>query len=370
MTLRVALALLAAVLALAGCAAPRCGPASLAYAGTESGDVLALRLDSCSGRLDALGTVARVAKPRWIVGHPQRPQLLVAGESSVASFQVDRVTGALSPLVEAASGGQGTTHLWLDADSATLLAAHFGSGSVSSLPLGEDGRVGAAVSTVQHSGSGPHRRQASAHAHGVALDPSGRFALVADMGADRVFVHRFDRGTRRLAAADAGAPRALAVPPGSGPRHFEFGADGRFVYLLHELTAELMVLRWDAESGRLAVLQTLSILGPDSRGAPSASEIARSADGRFLYVGNRGESQLLVYRIDARSGELALLQRTGSGGQRPWAFALDSSGGWLLVANHGSNAISLFRIDPRDGTLADTGQRVAAAQPLSLAWLP
>jgi 6-phosphogluconolactonase len=370
MTLRVALALLAAVLALAGCAAPRCGPASLAYAGTEGGDVLALRLDSCSGRLDALGTVARVAKPRWIVAHPQRPQLLVGGESSVASFKVDRVTGALSPLGEAASGGQGTTHLWLDATSATLLAAHFGSGSVSSLPLDEDGRFGAVVSTVQHSGSGPHRRQASAHAHGVALDPSGRFALVADMGADRVFVHRFDRSTRRLTAADAGALRALVVPAGSGPRHFEFGADGRFVYLLQELTAEVTVLRWDAEAGGLGAVQNLSMHSPDFRGAPSASEIARSADGRFLYVGNRGESQLLAYRIDARSGQLTLLQRIASGGQRPWSFALHPSGRWLLVANHGSNAISLFRIDAQDGTLADTGLGVTAAQPLSLAWLP
>jgi 6-phosphogluconolactonase len=360
---------------MTGCAILPCEPAALAYAGSENGQVYAMRFDACAGRLDALGTVADVPKPRWIVAHPERPWVYVASEGkakegSVVAFSVDRASAALAPLNEAAAGGAGTTHLWLDEASDTLLTANFAAGTVASLPVGRDGRLDPVVATIKASGSGPHRRQASPHAHGVAVDPSGRFVLVADMGADRLFVYGFDRGTRML-AADAGAePRSLALPAGSGPRHFVFDASGRFVYLLNELSADLMALRWDAQRGRLALVQTLSTSSTAFQGAPSASEIALSRDGRFVYVANRSENTIVVYRVQPGTGELRWVQRVSSGGELPWTFALHGSGRWMLVANHRSNRINLLSIEPDTGMLADTGQSVAAPAPLSLAIIP
>ena len=51
----------------------------------------------------------------------------------------------------------------------------------------KDGSVQARVSLRKETGAGPHKRQTSPHAHGVAVDPSGRYALVADLGLDRLF---------------------------------------------------------------------------------------------------------------------------------------------------------------------------------------
>lgn len=367
------LAALAAAALLGGCAlapaaAPQCQADGLAYVGTDGSALRALRVDTCAGRLALVGPVADVAKPRWTVSHPTQPVLYAALDAGrVAAFAVDRATGALQPLDDAPAGGTGTTHLYLDAPSMTMLVANFSSGSASTLAVHADGRLGERVSTLQATGSGPHRRQASPHAHGLAVSADGRFALVADMGADRVFVYGLDRATHALRPDDAG--RSFATPAGSGPRRAVFGAGGRVVYVLNELSAEIMTLRWDGAAGRLTPLQTLPVSTPEFQGAKSTSEIKLSPAGRHVYVGNRGENLLTVYRADPGTGELSLVQRLPSGGDGLWHFDLDPTGRWLLVANYRSNRITLFAVDPATGRLADTGQSVESPAPVSVSFL-
>ncbi len=352
-------------------AAVPCNASELAYLGTDGVGIRAIRFDACAGTLAPLGQPADARKSRWLLKHPRLPVLYAAvegaeGDGRVLAYTVDGRTGGLSLLGEGAAGGAGTTHLWLDAPSMTLLAANFAAGTVSSIALLPDGKPGALVSTIKATGSGPHRRQASPHAHGVAIDPSGRHALVADMGADRVFVYGFERTTRSLVPDDATAPRSFQAAAGSGPRRAVFSATGRMVYVLSELTAEITALRWDASSGRLASVQTLALSSAEFAGTRSASELALSPDGRFLYVGNRGESQLLVYRVDVGSGELTPVQRLPSGGEAPWAFDIHPSGQWMLVANYRSNRVNLLRIDATSGRLSDTGVTLDSPAPVSV----
>lgn len=355
-------------------AAPADVRAEVVYVGTQGHQVHALRFDPLRGTLAPVGPVADGPRTTWAVAHPALPILYAvdddsAREGSVIAYAVDRASGALTKTGAVDSGGKGTTYLWLDAPSRTLLAANFASGSVSSIAVHTDGSLGALVSTLAETGSGPHRRQASAHAHSAAVDPSGRYVLVPDLGADRVFVYGFDRATHKLAADDAAQPRAFATPPGSGPRHLVFGADGKFVYLLNELTAQVMVLRWDAAQGRLALVQTLATSSAGFTGQASGAEIALGTGGRFVYVANRSENVLLVYRVDAASGELTQVQRTACGGATPWSFTLHDAGRWMLVANQKSGTVNVFAIDPATGMLADAGQSAAVPTPVSLAFV-
>jgi 6-phosphogluconolactonase len=346
----------------------------LVYIGTQDAQIRALRLDSSSGKLTVIGTVAQGPKSTWVAAHPQLPVLYGvdddnAREGSVTAYAVNRETGALDKMNEVASGGRGTTNLWLDRSSMTLFAANYASGSVSSVALDANGSLGARVSTIAETGSGPNRRQASAHAHSAVVDPSGRYVLVPDLGADRVFIYGFDRATHALLADTRRDPPPFVAPMGSGPRHIVFGSTGQFVYLLTELSAEVMVLHWDAASGQLTRVQSLPVSRPGFDGVKSGAEIALSQDGRFVYVEDRGENAIVVYRVNAQTGELTEIQRLASGGDRPWGFGIDSSGKWLLVANQRSGSVDVFSIDPVSGRIAATGESVAMPAPVSVAFI-
>ena len=350
-------------------------PASeLVYVGSQGNQIRALRFDPATGKLTVIGPVAEGLRPTWTIAHPSLPLLYAvdddnAKEGSVTAFAVNRASGALTKINAAATGGSGTTHLWFDAPSQTILTANYGGGSASSIAVNADGSLGALVSTVKDTGSGPHRRQAAPHAHAVAIDPSGRFALVPDLGADRVFVYAFERSIHALAPVDPATPRAYVTPPASGPRHLVFGQNGQFVYLINEMTAELTVLRWNAAEGRLTQVQSLATSSADFKGVNSGAEVALSRDGRFVYVQNRGENALLVYRVHAASGALTLMQRIGSGGEAPWGLALHASGNWMLVANQRSGKVNVFSIDTISGILTDTGESVDAPTPVSLTFV-
>jgi 6-phosphogluconolactonase len=366
--------LASAAMAFSGACADASPQTGFVYVGTQGSQIHMARFDSATGRLAPAAPVAEGLRPTWVLSHPRMPVLYAVddqktGPGKVVAYAVDRATGKLAPIGEAASGGEGTTFLSLDAPSATLLAASFGSGTASSIALRPDGSPDVLVSAIKATGSGPHKRQASAHAHAALADPSGRWVLVPDLGADRVFVYGFDPVSRALAPDDAVGPRSLALPPGSGPRHLVFGRDGRFAYLLSELTAQVTVLHWDAAQGRLAPVQTLATSSDGFTGARSGAELGLGRDGRFLYVADRGENALLVYRVDPVKGELSLVQRIPSGGDKPWGFAIDPSGAWLAVANQGSGSVKLFGIDTSSGILADSGQSVAVPTPVSVAFV-
>jgi 6-phosphogluconolactonase (cycloisomerase 2 family) len=230
-------------------------------------------------------------------------------------------------------------------------------------PVGRDGRLGAMASSVQDTGSGPNARQAGPHAHHVVIDPSRRFALVADFGADRVFVYDYDRASHRLSAGTPDGPGSYATAPGSGPRRLAFHPSGGTVYLLNELTADIQVLRWDPRAGVLTPRQLLTTNAPGHTGTTSAAELAISRDGRHVYTSNRGDNTLVVFSVDPDTGLLTEAQRLPCGGVTPWSFSLHPGGRWLFVANEASSTVNLFQVDPGSGHLTDTGASVAVPNP-------
>ncbi|MBN3763625.1 lactonase family protein [Burkholderia sp. Ac-20365] len=346
----------------------------LVYVGTQESRIRALRFDTATGALNEIGVVAQGPKSTWVSAHPQLPALYSVDddntrEGSVTAYAVNRATGALTKMNAVPAGGSGTTNLWLDERATTLLAANFGGGSVSSITVNADASLGSLISTIKETGSGPNRRQASAHAHSAVIDPSGRYVLVPDLGADRVFIYRYDPATHALLGDASSGPAPFVAPAGSGPRHIAFASDGKLAYLLTELSAEVMVLRWDAANARLTLVQTLPVSSTSFQGVKSGAEIALSRDGRFVYVENRGENELVVYRVNAGSGTLSEMQRISSGGDKPWGFAIHPSGKWMLVANQRNGKVSVFSIDTATGMLANTGESVDMPTPVSIAFV-
>lgn len=340
--------------------------------GSDGAGIHSVRFDACTGNfIGPVQLAADAYKVRWLLRHPQRSVLYAAAENGIGqgivqTYMFHERSGTLELLGQTSSGGAGPTHLWLDLPSETLLVANFGSGSTSSLPVQANGNLGAVTRTLAAKGAGPHKRQASAHAHGIAVDPAGRSALVADMGSDRVWIYGFDRTGRSLGEIPA-PPVAWRAPEGSGPRRAIFGRDSRYVYVLGELSAEIAVLSWNSETTELKPVQRLSLSSTaDQSAVKSAAEMVLSQDGRFLYVANRGENSLQVYQVDQNSGTLSLLQALPSGGDAPWAFDIHASGRWLLVANYRSNQLRLLGVDSASGLLKDMGKSVDTPAPVSV----
>ncbi|WP_395396018.1 lactonase family protein (plasmid) [Novosphingobium sp. BL-8A] len=347
----------------------------LVYFGThgqQAGQgIFGARFDEATGKLSALGEVAPLFRPTWLVADPVRPLIYAVSEQGndgrsngkVVSYTVDHASGSLAGIGTADAGGGGPTHLGYDPRSHSLFVANFGSGTATVLPVDLGGRIGPVAARVQDQGSGPNPRQAGPHAHGVTLDPSGRFVLVPDLGADRTFVYRFDPRTRRLSPA----PRPYAqVPAGTGPRHVVFGRGGRYAYLATELTAQVIVYRWDASNGGLDPVQTLDLTPAGFTGQRSAAEIAVSRDGRFLYVSSReGEDAIYVFAVDPAQGTLIEVQRFETG-KRPWSFALSPGEQWMLVAEEAAGHVAVLARDPESGKLGATDNGIAVYQPVNV----
>ncbi|SAK96118.1 3-carboxymuconate cyclase-like protein [Caballeronia pedi] len=373
-TLPILMLLLAAAIYASAAMPAQDAPPEYVYVGTQGNRIEGLRLDPASGELTATAPANVDIRPTWLLTHPSLPVLYAVDDrsdrpGSVSAFNVNRETGELRRLDTVATQGVGTTHLTFDAASNTLLAANYNSGSVSSIAVHEDGSLGETASTIIESGSGPNRRQMSAHAHSAVVDPSGRYVLVPDLGADRVFVYRFDRATHALSKDDANPSRAFVAPFGSGPRHIVFGADGRFAYLITELSADVMVLRWDASQGRLRLVQSLPVSSAGYTGAKSGAEIAVSRDGRFVYAADRGANEIVVYRVDVASGALSEIQRASSNGVKPWGFGIDPSGKWLLIANQASGTVTVLGVDPLSGLLKSTRNSAPVRNAVSIAFV-
>ncbi|MDV9174044.1 lactonase family protein [Streptomyces sp. W16] len=354
-------------------AAPQARPDLLHVGSWNGGQVHAVLFDPVQGVLTSNGPVAQVSSG-WVTAHPDRPLLYVGSQLDggiVTAFAVDRTTGALTRTGQVSTDGGGTaggglSYLGVDRPSDTLLVANFEAGLATSLPIRGDGTLGAPLSVVVDTGSGPSPRQTGPHPHQVVVAPGRRHALVPDFGADRVFVHRFDGTTGALSPGETG-PGAYATDAGAGPRRLVLHPDGRKAYLLTELTAELQLLDWDGRSGELTHRQSLTIDSPDFTGTKSGAELAISRDGRFVYASSRGENTLVVYEIERRTGLLSLLQRIPSGGLKPWSFTVHPSGRWLLVANEASSTVDVFAVDPRTGLLTGTGNSLPLPNPDSIA---
>jgi 6-phosphogluconolactonase len=182
---------------------------------------------------------------------------------------------------------------------------------------------------------------------------------VADLGLDSVLAYAFDEERGTLTPQ----PQAtLALAPGSGPRHLAFGANGRFVYVIDELSSALTVFGY--ADGARKEIQTVSTLPAEFRGASTTAEVVVTPDGRFLYGSNRGHDSIAIFAIDSASGRLTLVGHQPTLGKTPRNFAIDPTGAFLIAANQNSDTLVVFRVDHATGRLTPVGEPVSVPRPV------
>jgi 6-phosphogluconolactonase len=342
--------------------------------GTSKG-IYAFRLDSGTGRLDSLGLAAETVNPAFLAIHPNRGFLYAVGDipdssgrkiGTASAFAIDPRTGGLALLNRVPACGGDPTYVCTDRAGKHLLVANYVGGSIAVIKIRGDGSLGDVSASVQHSGSSIHpKRQQKPYPHCILVSPDDRYVLVSDLGLDQILVYRFNAETGSLSP---NSPPYISLRPGAGPRHFAFHPNGKFLYSINELQSTLTAFAYDASTGTLKELQTVSALPEGYTGESTASEVLVHPNGRFLYGANRGQNSIAVFSIDAKKGTLALVERIPTRG-RPRNFRMDPDGSCLIVANQESETIDLLQINRNTGRLYETGQSYRVSWPWCVKFL-
>ena len=354
------------------------------YTQGKSQGIYRLQFDSDKGRIAPEPLqVFKAANPSWLTLSRDQTRLFVVNENGkgqadvvgrASSVAIDPKTNALTLINQVKTLGEEPTHSSLSADERYLFVANYGvhadpGGSLAVLPINAEGQLQPVTQMSSHPASKVNpERQMSAHVHSVVSSPDGKFVYASDLGADKVFAYRYDPAANPEHPLVAAEPAFIELPPGSGPRHLLFSKDGKHAYLTTEMSAQVFV--FDYDNGRLKQRQALEL----AKGMPAqnraAGAVHASADGKFLYVSNRGKAnEILVFAINPDNGELSEIQRRSVDGDHPREFALSPNGKFLLIANQMSNAIVVLERDPQTGKLGKTLQTLAMDAPSDLKFI-
>lgn len=300
-------------------------------------------------------------------------------EGSVSAFSIDRKSGALTPLNTSGSGGAGPTYISLSPSGRHALVANYFGGSVASVPIFPDGRIGTPTCVLVDEGDiGPARATNAppgsfafsghdrTHAHMILPDPTGERVLHVDLAQDRIHVWKFDDISGKMSPNPF---PGVDLPPGDGPRHFSFHPKGRWMYSIQEEGSTVVLFDFDGETGRLSPRQTISSLPPGYAGSNFCSEILVSRDGRFVYAGNRLHDGIAVFAVDQSDGTLSFVDEVWTRGDYPRSFEFDPTGKFLYSCNQRADNITCFTVDRKTGNLTFTGQYTPVGNPSCIVFL-
>jgi 6-phosphogluconolactonase len=306
-----------------------------------------------NGRFSPAKLAAEIGSPGFLAHHPD-------GKKIYAVARWDKLAGAvgynvlpggeLEEFTRMACPDGGGAHVAVHPSGKFLLTAQYGGGSVALFPLDGEGKLGQPTVTEHHGGSkAVEGRQKSPHPHWTGFSPDGKYALVPDLGLDQIVIYKVDETKPAITRHAVGQS-----VPGGGPRHMRFSIDGKFIYLLNELTLSVTTFAWDAAKGTAKTLDTTPAISEETKAAEtfnSSAEILVHPNGKVVYSSNRGHDSVSVYQANPKTGKLKVIQVQPIRGAFPRNVNLTPDATWLLAAGADSNTVAAHRVDPKTGKL-------------------
>lgn len=275
--------------------------------------------------------------PTWVALHPTHNLVYAVSETTPGQVHAVQVaeSGDLVLINSVATDGDGPCHATVSPDGRHLAVAHYGSGSVAVLGIGEDGALTEVLDSAELPGGGPDpKRQADGHAHQVVFD--GETLLATNLGYDRI--HRFSVSEDgELTELDS----PIVLPEGSGPRHLAITEEHMVVAC--ELSAQLWLgRRGPAGWGEVAVVEGTGQqdLPEDTTVYPSGIAVV----GDEVLMANRGTDTVAVFALDRESDQIRLTAEFPTGGT--WPRDLVATDGRVWVSNQVDDIVSVFLRTP------------------------
>lgn len=281
--------------------------------------------------------------------------------STAHALSFDKKEGKLTLMNTLQTNGGAPCYINMSPDEKYVITANYMGGSLTVFAVEASGRLAENSRTIKFEGSGPDKsRQEQSHLHCANFMPDGKFLLANDLGTDQIHVFPLAEDGQ----LDDGRAFDVALEPGSGPRHLCFSEDGKFVYLLNELSGKVTAFTYDVNG-----LTPMQYIVADSVGGRGSADIHLSPDGKFLYASNRLKADgIAIFKVDDTTGRLTKVgyQLTGI---HPRNFTMTHDGRFLLVACRESNVIQIFGRDADTGLLKDTGKKIETSEPVCLTFV-
>lgn len=339
---------------------------SFAYISSPNDGLISqYQLDDSNGALKLVEQTQAGDKVNPMALSPDGKTLYAA--QRVAPFQVlvysvDARTGHLekrgqAPLAESLA------YLSTDRSGQFLFGASYGGALLSVQAIGKDGQVSDKIQTYK---TGPF-------AHSIRTDLSDRFVYAGNLGADKVLQFSLNKQTGALTPIGEGFASTTAK---TGPRHIAFSPNGKFLYVVGELSGTVTGYAIDERTGALkqvseanGIPASLGLAHGEARSAANndlkddptpriwAADVRLSPDGSLLYITERTTSSVSAFKVDAKDGSLQFLGNYPVQEKQPRNIAFFPNGKWLLVTGEKSQTVGSYRIGDK-GSL----QRVSEAK--------
>lgn len=317
------------------------------YTDTQSKGIYKYSLDTATGKLSETGLMANCVNPSFMAFNKDKDVLVVINEvdnhngcGTVESYAIDEK--GLSYINRSSSGGAHPCFVAVN-DEGYVLTANYSGGNVGLLQLSAKGELSDLLDVEQHKAS--NGSTANPKAHSVWFSSMGFYS--ADLGTDQILFSLLDRENDVIKKE---MTIKTSLPSGSGPRHMAFHQNQKWAYSINELNSTISLFAI-GENGLLTLINTITTLPDDYKGANYTADILISADGKFLYGTNRGHNSIVIYSIDSLTGELSMLGHESTRGDWPRNFSLSPNGDYIVVANQRSNTITSFSRDRDNGFL-------------------
>ena len=325
-----------------------------------------------NGKFTPAKLSATIGSPGFLTTHPNGKILYSVGRwdggTGALGYHIGP-KGELKEFTRMACPDGGGCHIAVHPSGKFLLTAQYGGGSVAMFPLNKEGNL-QTPTVIEHQGGSKvvERRQESPHPHWTGFSPDGKYALIPDLGLDQIVIYKVD--SKKPFISKHGVAQSV---PGGGPRHMRFSTDGKFIYLLNELSLSVTTFAWDARKGTAKRLTTTPAISEEVKAGESfnsSAEILVHPGGQFVYSSNRGHDTVSVYQANPKTGKLKVIQVQPIRGAFPRNINLTPNADWLLAAGADSNTIAAHRIDQVNGKLSyQRGSVINVPSPICILFL-
>ena len=314
--------------------------------------------------------------PAVLIPHPEKRVMYAILETIQTNGSIQRydigVDGALAHSGTYNASGKSTCFLSLSPKRDSAIVINYWDAIIDVVDVDVDGQLGKNIQTFKqhYREEGNWRqvktredhwvnRQVGPHAHCAHFWKD--WVFIPDLGENAVFQYRYDE-THKTLTPDL----HIEFEAGSGPRHMAMHPTQDVCYISNELFNTVCVASLDASDTsvskpRLVPIQYEFTL--ENRDQVSyVSEIKLSPDARFLYVSNRGDNSIAIFKV-LSDGKLKRIALVSTGGKFPRHFAITPCGKAMIVANQDTSTLRLFSRDLDTGLLTDLDYEYSVPAP-------